>query len=71
MPRIFELRSYLQEVNDSIFSDVADHEVISNMQVNSHDINPKDMWFDVRQPYLGSEQDVINIPGKTTCFISH
>ena len=71
MPRIFELRSYLQEVNDSIFSDVADHEVISNMQVNSHDISPKDMWFDVRQPYLGSEQDVINIPGKTTCFILH
>ena len=70
MPRIFELRSCLQEVQDSILGDVAadDMEAVSSAGQIS---NPKDLWFDIRQPHLGSEQDVINIPGKTSfCYVA-
>ena len=67
MPRIFELRSCLQEVQDSILGDVAADDIEAVSSAGRQISNPKDLWFDVRQPYLGSEQDVINIPGKT-CF---
>ena len=67
MPRIFELRSCLQEVQDSILGDVSADDLESVSSAGRQISNPKDLWFDVRQPYLGSEQDVINIPGKT-CF---
>ena len=79
MPRIFELRSCLQEVQDSILlagdheADVARHGGpgvscgggVRGSLLNSN-MTSKDLWFEFsRQPHLGSEQDVINIPGKT------
>ena len=76
MPRIFELRSCLQEVQDSILlagdaADVAHHggPVSGGGGPLNSNIPSKDMWFEFsRQPHLGSEQDVINIPGKKPVF---
>merc|ERR1711976_165881 len=56
MPRIFELRSCLQEVQDSLFG-LDQHE---DSRLKNHDQNPKN-WMDSFNP-LGSESEIINIP---------
>ena len=57
MPRIFELRSCLQEVQDSLFG----LEQESQTRLKQH---PKNDWLEESFNPLGSESEIINIPGK-------
>ena len=66
MPRIFELRSCLQEVQDSLFASFDQHEHDSRSLKSTHPnpIKPDSNWLEDSFNPLGSESEIINIPGK-------
>ena len=66
MPRIFELRSCLQEVQDSLFASFDQHEHDSRSLKSTHPnpIKPDSNWLEDSFNPLGSESEIIKIPGK-------
>ena len=61
MPRIFGLRHCLQEVQDSILS-VQDGK---ELNLKDDDKHLSMSWFPEPHSSIGSEMDIINIPGKS------
>ena len=64
MPRIFELRSCLQEVQDSLFGLEQENHHHARLQ------NPAKDWLEQSLKPLGSESEIINIPGKNFYLMS-
>ena len=62
MPRIFELRSCLQEVQDSLFG--LDQQNRKSHDPHDHHSKSDSNWLE-DSFNLGSESEIINIPGKT------
>ena len=61
MPRIFELRSCLQEVQDSLFG--LDQQNRKSHDPHDHHSKSDSNWLE-DSFNLGSESEIINIPGK-------